>query len=246
MANEQQVALITGGGTGIGRETALKLAARGVDVAVNYSRSQADADKTVREIKNIGRRAMAVRADVSDDGSVRAMIEAVLSEFGRLDILVNNAGQTTFVPLHDLEALQDSHWDQAFSVNVKGAFYCARAAAPSLRAAKGVVVNIASIAGMTGRGSSIAYAASKAAMISLTKSLAFVLAPDVRVNAVAPGFVDSRWTEGQSDYRASALAGTPLGRLPGPEDPADVAVALALDFRHVTGQAIVVDGGATL
>src|SRR5690606_19196195 len=104
----------------------------------------------------------------------------------------------------------------------------------------------ASIAGMTGRGSSIAYAASKAAMISLTKSLAHVLAPDVRVNAVAPGFVDTRWTEGQDAFRASALAITPLGRLPGPDDPADVAVALALDFHHVTGQTIVVDGGATL
>ena len=151
-------------------------------------RSSESALATAQEVEAYGARAMTVRADVSDDDQVKAMIVEVIAQFGRLDVLVNNAGATTFVPLADLDALQKEHWRQAFRINVEGAFYCSRAAAPHLRqSGRGAIVNIASVAGITGRGSSIAYAASKAAMISLTKSLAQVLAPEVRVNAVAAG-----------------------------------------------------------
>src|SRR5699024_4779833 len=119
----------------------------------------------------------------------RAMVQATIEQLGRLDIVVNNAGTTTFIPHNDLEALKEEHWDQVMNVNVKGLFYTCRAAAPELKKNKGCIINITSVAGLTGGGSSIAYSASKAAAVSVTKSLARVLAPEVRVNGVAPGVV---------------------------------------------------------
>lgn len=247
MGSTHLVAIVTGGGTGIGKAVSKMLAARGVSVAINFSRSQRDAEATLEEIVQSGGDGCTIQADVTDDDAVRAMVKSVVEKYGRLDILINNAGATTFVPLHDLESLKKEHWEQAFTTNVEAAFNCSRAAAPHLKeSGRGAIVNVASVAGITGRGSSIAYAASKAAMISLTKSLARVLAPEVRVNAVAPGFVKTRWTAGRTAFEDDALRRTPLKRLAEPEDPAAVAVALALDFRQVTGETIVVDGGSIL
>jgi 3-oxoacyl-[acyl-carrier protein] reductase len=240
---QEKIALITGGGTGIGRAIALILARSGVHIALNFSRSEEDALKTCREIKELGVRCMTYQADVAQDAEVRLMVSQVVADFGKLDILVNNAGMTHFVEHTDLEGMKEEYWDDVMGVNVKGMFFCCRAAAPELKKSRGCIVNIASIAGLTGLGSSIAYAASKAAGISVTKSLARVLAPEVRVNAVAPGIVQTRWVEGKEDHIARLATGTPLGRVAGPEDIAEVVFSLIAQAGFVTGQTIVVDGG---
>lgn len=241
-----KVALVTGGGTGVGRATALRLAARGAAVAVNYSRSESEAEEVAALIRAEGGRALALRADVSDDAQVRLLIRRIQQAWGRLDLLVNNAGWTRFLDHRDLEAHTDEVWDRILAVNLKGAFYCARAAAPLLREhGDGAIVNVASVAGLTGGGSSIAYAASKAALLTMTRSLARALAPEVRVNAVAPGFLATRWTEGQDRRRDEAIARSALRRLAEPEDVADAILYLA-SARAVTGQTLVVDAGRSL
>lgn len=240
---KNKTALITGGGTGIGRAIALILAKSGVNIALNYSRSEEDAVRTCQEIEKLGVRSLAYKADVSKDTDVRAMVNQVVSDFGAIDILVNNAGMTHFVEHSDLEGMKDEYWDDIFGVNVKGMFFCCRAAADELRKRKGCIINITSIAGLTGLGSSIAYSASKAAATSVTKSLARVMAPEVRVNAVAPGIVQTRWVEGKEEHITRLAAGTPLGRVAGPEDIAEVVYALIAHAGFVTGQTIVVDGG---
>lgn len=240
---KDKTALITGGGTGIGRAVALKLAQSGVNIAINFSRSEQEAVKTCQDVKDIGVRCHIYKADVSKDAETRAMISQVISDFGKLDILVNNAGMTHFVEHANLEGMKEEYWDDILGLNVKGLFFCCRAAASELKKSRGCIVNIASIAGLTGLGSSIAYSASKAAAISVTKSLARVLAPEVRVNAVAPGIVQTRWVEGQEEHIARLAAGTPLGRIATPEDISEVVYSLVANAGFMTGQTIVVDGG---
>jgi len=240
-----KAALITGGGTGIGRAIGMTFAREGAAVGVNYSRSQEEAEATAEEIRALGARAIAIRADVSQETQARALVEKTAAEFGRLDLLVNNAGWTRFVDMRDLDGLAEDIWDRCMGVNVKGVFFCARAAAPHLRRQRGAIINITSIAGILGMGSSIAYCASKAAAICLTKSLARALAPEVLVNGIAPGFVDTRWTEGKDEFRERNRANTPLGRVARPEDVAEVALALATSAGFVTGQTVRVDGGLT-
>lgn len=238
-----KVAVITGGGTGIGRACALRLAREGAQVVINYSRSKADADATQQDIEALGRDAMVYCASVTDDDAVRAMMQATADRFGRIDVLINNAGMTYFVDLEDLEGLKDAYWFEIMDVNVVGLFRCARAAAPALKASKGCIVNIASVAGVTGMGSSIAYAASKAATISVTKSLARVLAPEVRVNGIAPGVVLTRWVDDHLDHVEKYGDATPLGRVATPEDVAEVAYSFIANAGLVTGQTLMVDGG---
>lgn len=241
-----RVAVITGGGTGIGRATALMLADRGANVVINYSRSAEDAEATVRELQQRGVRAVAHQADVAHDGAVRTMVDRTLQEFGRLDIVVNNAGRTHFVPLDDLEGMKEDLWDAIMDVNVKGAFFLSRAAASELKKHSGCIVNVASIAAFTGRGSCIAYAASKAALLSVTRSLAIALGPQVRVNAVAPGIVLSRWVAGQEEHVQRYSSGAPLGRAAEPEDVAEVVLSLIDRATLVTGQTWTVDGGISM
>jgi len=183
------------------------------------------------------------KADVSDEKAVVEMVDSTVAAFGRLDILVNNAGTTHFVPMSNLDGLEDAHWDRIMAVNVKGLFYCCRAAAPHLKKQKGVILNVTSVAGITGVGSSIAYAASKAAAISVTKSLARVLAPDVRVNSIAPGIVMTRWVEGHEDHVEKLSAQTPLERAATAEDVAELIYAYSHHADFITGQNIVIDGG---
>ncbi|HZK83108.1 MAG TPA: SDR family oxidoreductase [Desulfosporosinus sp.] len=239
-----RIALITGGGTGIGRAIALILARSGVHIALNFSRSEEDALKSCQEIQAIGVRCSIYKADVAQDTEVRLMVSQVVTDYGKLDILINNAGMTHFVEHTDLEGMKEEYWDDIMGVNVKGMFFCCRAVAGELKKSGGCIVNITSIAGLTGLGSSIAYAASKAAGISVTKSLARVLAPEVRVNAVAPGIVQTRWVEGKEDHIARLAAGTPLGRIAAPDDIAEVVFSLIAHAGFVTGQTIVVDGGS--
>ena len=247
MAASKKAALITGGGTGVGRAATLQLAARGFDVAINYSRSKEDAEATAAEAHEKGARAICMQCDVADDGQVRAMIERCKAEFGRLDVVVNNAGTTFFVKHTELEEMTEERWDRILAVNLKGPFFVSRAAIPLMRAGGGgAIVNVASVAGVAGSGSSIAYAASKGGLITMTKSMAKAFAPDIRVNAVCPGVIISRWLEGHEDMVEAALKITPLKRASTTDDIADVVVFLACDAGMMTGQALVVDGGRTM
>jgi 3-oxoacyl-[acyl-carrier protein] reductase len=246
VSNPAKVALVTGAATGIGRAVALRLAGQGLAVAVNYSRSQAEAEDTLAEVRRRGVPGILCRADVADDAAVRAMVARCAEELGGLDVLVNNAGTTRFIDHTDLEALTDEVWDEIFGVNLKGAFHACRAAAPLLQERSGAIVNVTSVAGLSGQGSSIPYAASKAALNSLTRSLARALAPRVRVNAVAPGPVLTRWLADHADAVERSVRATPLGRAATPEDIADTVVFLALGTSLMTGQVLVVDGGRTM
>jgi len=244
MTLQDRVALVTGGGTGIGRGIAKAFGQQGLKVVVNYSRSREAAEEVVSDIRAAGGTAQAIRASVSEDSEVRAMIDQIAREFGRLDILVNNAGWSTRIPHDKLEDLTDEVWDRTFDTNLRGTFYCVRAAVPMLRKQAGAaIVNIASVAGMTGLGSSMAYAASKGAMITLTKSLARSLAPQIRVNAIAPGFVRTRFAEWPQSAFDEGEAMTPLKRLATVEEIGALALHLAVDARSMTGEIIAVDGG---
>src|SRR5213593_537098 len=191
-----KAALVTGSATGIGRATALALARRGCHVVVNYTRSESEARTTVSDVEALGARALLHRCDVVDDEAVRAMVARCERELGRLDVLVNAAGTTHFAPFDDLEAITPEIWDRIFNVNVRGTFFATRAAAPLLkRSGHGAVVNLASVAGLRPAAQVIPYAASKAAIVNMTVSFARILAPKVRVNAVAPGWLEGRWME---------------------------------------------------
>ncbi len=246
------VAIVTGGGTGIGRAVCESLARAGVRaVVVNYSRSEADAAATARGLHGLGCEGYPHGADVADDSAVRSMVAETVARFGRLDVLVNNAGTTRFIPFPDLEAVTDEAWDQIVGVNLKGTFNCARAAAPELRRQRGAIVNVASIAGQRGVGSSIPYGVSKAGVIQMTRALASALAPEVRVNAISPGLVATRWFRGPfGEERAASQeqqtsARTPLRGVATPEHCAQAVLGLlAADF--VTGESLVVDGGLHL
>jgi len=244
MKLQDRVALVTGAGTGIGRGIAELFAQEGAKVAVNYSQSRDAAEEVVRGIRGAGGTAVAIGANVSKDSEVHAMVDRIAHEFGTLDILVNNAGWSTRIPHERLEDLTDEVWDRTFDTNLRGAFYCVRAAVPLLRKKDGAaIVNIASVAGMTGVGSSMAYAASKGAMITLTKSLARALAPTIRVNAIAPGFVRTRFADWPQSAFDEGEAITPLKRLATVEEIAALAWHLAVEAKSITGETIAVDGG---
>jgi 3-oxoacyl-[acyl-carrier protein] reductase len=247
-----KAALVTGSAAGIGRATALALARRGCHVVINYTRSEAEAEATVREVQALGARALLHRCDVSDDTGVRAMVGACERELGRLDVLVNAAGTTHFAPADDLEAITPEIWDRIFDVNVRGTFSATRAAAPLLkRSGNGAVVNLASIAGLRPAAQVIPYAASKAAIVNMTVSFARILAPEVRVNAVAPGWMEGRWMHNAlgADYdrlMERRAQRTPLGRVATPDDVAQTIVGLIADNDFVTGQTVVIDGGYSI
>jgi 3-oxoacyl-[acyl-carrier protein] reductase len=241
-----KVALVTGSATGAGRAIAIRFARNGYAVAVNYSRSEADARATLAEVQKLGVPGLLCKATVADDAQVRAMVEQCRKELGGIDVLVNNAGTTHFIPHSDLEAVTDEIWDEIFQVNLKGAYYACRAGMPLLKERKGAIVNVSSVAGLLGHGSSIPYSASKAAMNCMTQSLARAFAPEVRVNAVAPGPILTRWLEGHMDHVEKAIAQTPLKRAAAPDDIADVVYFLAAGTTLMTGQVVVVDGGRTM
>jgi 3-oxoacyl-[acyl-carrier protein] reductase len=248
MAQDRRVALVTGGSSGIGRAAVVALAEAGFDVAVNYSRSEQAARETAKLAQEKGAKTLLFRCDVSDDRSVRKMLAAVEQEFGRLDALVNNAGTTTRVKPKDFEAMTAEEWDRVFAVNVRGVFQVTRASAPLLRAARGSVVNTASIVGLRPGPQPLPYTASKAAVVSLTKLLALNLAPEIRVNAVAPGWVEGEWMvrmlgDKYDELIARRAKSTPLRRCATPEDVAEVIVSLLTSNRFVNGEVVVVDGG---
>ena len=246
---EGKAAIVTGGGTGVGRATVLALARRGCSVIVNYSRSAAEAEQTAAEAAALGVRAVPVQADVADDAACRRLVETAVRELGRLDVLVNNAGTTVFVPHANLDAITRDDWHRVLGVNLIGPFQLARAARAPLEASgAGAIVNVSSVAGIAGIGSSIPYCASKAGLNILTVTLARALAPRIRVNAVAPGFITGRWlAEGlgaaYEPVKKAMEARAPLARVCDPEDVAQVILALVADADMVTGQILPVEGG---
>jgi 3-oxoacyl-[acyl-carrier protein] reductase len=242
-----KVAIVTGGGTGMGKAISTLLAASGVSIAVNYSRSEADAVATAEELTAAGVEALPIRADVSVAADVAGLVEQTERQLGRVDILVNNAGYTRFVAMNDLDGMSEDEWDRIMDVNVKGIWLCTKAAAPAMRrAGGGSVVNISSIAGLKVAGSSMAYAVSKAAAIHLTRCLALALAPDVRVNSVAPGLVITRWWAHAGEERLSQMsASMPLQHSVTPEQVASTTLEL-LKNESITGQTIALDSGALL
>jgi len=246
MSLKDRVAVVTGGGTGIGRGISQSFAREGARVVVNYSRSRDDAEATVKCIRDAGGTAVAVAADVSQQSGATALMAAAETEFGRVDYLINNAGWSQRVPHDRMEDLTDEIWEHVFETNLHGAFYCVRAATPFLKKQPGAaIVNIASVAALMGQGSSMAYAASKGGMVTLTKSLARALAPGIRVNAVLPGFIRTRFASWPDSAFDEAEKITPLKHLGRVEDVADAVLFFAAHAMSTTGETLIVDGGAS-
>jgi 3-oxoacyl-[acyl-carrier protein] reductase len=244
-----KTALVTGGASGIGLATVELFARCGARVAVNHLAEDPRAPDVLARLKADGFAVLDAPGDVSHPDDCRRMVLTAIDRLGGLDILVNNAatpGTSKPIEFKDLEAMTEEFWNAIVSTNLVGPFRCTRAAAPALRASRGAVVSTASVAGLNVQGSSIAYGAAKAGLINMTRNLARALAPEVRVNAVAPGLVDSPWTSGWSaEFKATMIAKTPLGRMCTPADIADAILFLAAGSPMVTGHTLVVDGGVS-
>jgi len=240
-----KVAIITGASSGIGEATARELARRGWRVAINYAHDKVRAERVAAECGD----AVAVQADVSQDADCRRLARAVLDKWGAIDALVNNAGTTKVVPHDDLEGLTADDFQRIFALNVVAPFQMARACRAALKEARGAIVNVSSVASRLGTGSSVAYAASKAALETMTFSLARSLAPEVRVNAVAPGHTNTPWhpsvrgPERAAEVKKRYAAIAPLRAVSEAQDVADAIVWLITGARRVTGEVVYVDGG---
>lgn len=252
---EGMVVVVTGASTGLGRSIAVQTAEQGAKaVVINYARSADEAEETARQVEAHGAKAVLVQGDVASDEDCRK-IAAGAEPFGRIDALFNNAGTTTFAAHGNMDAVSADDFLRLYAVNVVGAFQMVRACRALLEAGErpGAVVNTASIAGVTGIGSSVPYAASKGALTTMTLSLARALAPKIRVNAVCPGFIDTPWfgkglgEDAAARVRANAAASTPLQAASGPDDIAAATIFLASPAsRHVTGETLLVDAGSHL
>ncbi len=239
--------MVTGGGTGMGRAICELFALEGARALVNYSESREAAGEVATRIRESGGDAIAFRANVAIDAEVRAMMAAAIERWGRIDVLVNNAGWSRVTPHQNLDDLTDEIWDRTLNTNLRGAFYCSRAAAPHLRKQPGsAIVNIASVAADTGAGSTIVYAASKAGLISMTKSFARVLAPEVRVNALAPGMVHTRFAGWPEEVFPAGAEKSPLKRIATVQEVAAAALFLAADATAITGETLRIDSGLTV
>ena len=250
--SERKTAIITGSGTGVGAATALLLAQRGYDVLINYSKSSDEAKQSQAACEQAGADTLLLRGDVSQDADCKAMVQAALKRFNRIDALVNNAGISLFGQASAWDALDAEAFQRIFGVNALGTFQMVRACAPHLKATQGCVVNVSSIAGSLGIGSSVPYIASKGAVNAMTLHLARTLAPEIRVNAVCPGLITSRWftdgigKEGYEKVKAAVEQSAPLGRASTPEDVAQAIVWLVDGARTVTGELLHLDGGMHL
>ena len=242
-----KVCIVTGSSAGVGAATALSLARLGASVVINYSRSVGPAEAVAAQCREAGADVLVVRADVARDEDCRALAAAAMQRWGRIDLLVNNAGTTKFVALQNLAGLSAEDFHSIYSVNTIGVFQMVRACEAALRASRGAVVNVSSIAGQDGMGSSIAYMASKGALNAMTIALARALGPEVRVNAVLPGFIETEWLRnGLGDGYQKAYDGyramSALEAVMSPEDVADAIVGVAA-MAKVTGQLLRVDAG---
>jgi len=249
---EGKAAIVTGAGTGVGQQTAIRLAEQGCSVLVNYQNSREGAEQTATECEKRGVKALAVRADVSQDKDCRAMVAEAEKAFDRLDVLINNAGYTKFVAHDNLDGLDPEDWQKILNVNLMGPFLCARAARSLLEAGDGgEIVMTSSVAGLVGMGSSIAYCASKAGLNNLTVTLARALAPKIRVNAIAPGFIDGKWLkegfgEAYENIRDAMIERTPLRRVATTETVAEGILSILMGPDLMTGHIIPHEGGALI
>lgn len=249
----RKVAIVTGSATGVGAATALMLAAQGYDVVINYSRSVQEAQASEAACRGAGADTLLVLADVAQDAQCRAMVQAAVARWGRIDALVNNAGVSSFSGAGNWDAVDTQSFERLLGVNTIGAFQMVRACAPHLRASgDGAIVNVSSIAGVLGIGSAIPYIASKGALNALTLHLAREMAPEVRVNAVCPGMITTRWFVdglGQAAFdaiKSSVEKAAPLGRACTAEDVAEAVVWLVAGARTVTGELVLLDSGIHL
>jgi 3-oxoacyl-[acyl-carrier protein] reductase len=247
------VCIVTGSATGIGAACVVDLAKKGCNVVINYTKSETDAQATAAECEKHGVGVLLVQANVAVDADCQRMAQAALDKWGRIDGLVNNAGTTKVAFNHaDLNALSAQDFHDVYAVNVVGSFQMIRAVEPSMRKqGRGAIVNVSSIAGVMGVGTSVAYAASKGALNTMTMSLARVLGPQISVNAVCPGFVETRWLKGAlgdkyEDRRSKVAGANPLGKTSTPEDISSAIVWLLEGADLVTGEFIIIDGGAHL
>lgn len=245
-----KTALVTGSASGIGLATAAMLGRNGARVAVNFLADDPRGKEAVAKLKAKGLKAIEAPGNVGDAADCKRMVKKAIDDLGRLDLLVSNAGTPGTrrkIEPHELDLITEDLWNTLLQVNLLGVFRCAKAAAPALKAAHGAIVNTASIAGVGRAGSSLSYSATKAGVVSLTQNLARGLGPEVRVNAVAPGAVDSSWmVEWTEEQRRSSIEGATLKRRCTPDDIAEVIVFLGFGAAMVTGQTIIIDGGLTL
>ena len=253
MVIEGGVFIVTGSATGLGAAVARRLSSKGSKVIINYTKSEAEAKATVEACEKLGGETLLCRADVSIDDDCRRMAAEAIERFGRIDGLVNNAGQSKIAPHADLEALSSHDFLRIFAVNVVGPYQMVRAVTPHMKQqGKGSIVNISSISAMTGSGSSIAYAVSKGALNTMTLSLARALAPEIRVNAVCPGAMQTRWWRdglGEEKYQSfieNYAKTAPLKAAGDPEIVAEPVVWLLEGAEQVTGETIMVDSGTHL
>lgn len=242
-----KIAVVTGSSKGIGAAIALGFAGAGADIAVNYNRDQAGAEEIVRRIGELGRKAIAYRADVSAAGEVEGMMESIIRDFGRIDILVNNAGITRDTLL---VRMKEEDWDRVIDTNLKSMFLCTKVVAKAMmKQRSGKIINITSVIGLIGNPGQANYAAAKAGVIGFTQTVAKELGSrGIHVNAIAPGFIVSQMTEQlPEDVKNKLLDSIPLGRFGKPEDVADLALFLASDQSdYITGQVFHVDGGMVM
>jgi 3-oxoacyl-[acyl-carrier protein] reductase len=245
-----KTALVTGAASGIGLATVEMFAKAGATVALNHLPDDPRGAEQIERLKGLGYKIVAAPGNVATPVEAETMVGRAIDALGRLDFLFNNAGTPATpvpIPFAELDRLTEGFWQSILNTNLIGPFRCAHAAVPALRAAKGAICSTASIAGVQGSGSSIPYAASKAGIINLTRSLARALAPDIRVNAVAPGFVESPWNKDwPADRKTVAIERTPMQRACTPEDIAETVFFLCAGTSMITGQTIIVDGGLTL
>ena len=249
----KKVAIITGSATGVGAATAILLAEKGCNVVINYTRSKDEAMETAKQAEKLGAETIVIQADVSKDDECQAMVSEAIKKWGQIDYLVNNAGQTKFNPFENLDGLTINDFQSIYAVNVVGAYQMIKAVVPHMKkAGSGAIVNDSSLAGINSVGSSIAYVTSKAALNAMTKSLAHVLGPEIRINAVAPGPIKTRWLKGgMSDEAYESLieqaeTNLPLKKVASAEDVAEVLVWFLEGAPLITGEILIVDSGAHL
>ncbi len=248
----RKVAIVTGSATGVGAATALMLAARGYNLVINYSRSEAEARASQAACVEAGADTLLVQGDVSVDADCQALVKAAVARWGRVDALVNNAGVTTFTGAANWDVLDAATFQHIFGVNAMGAFFMVRACVAHLKSTQGCIVNVSSVAGALGIGSSVPYIASKGAVNSLTLYLARSLAPEIRVNAVCPGLITTRWfvdgigQDGFEKVKGLYEQSVPLGRASTAEDVAEAVVWLVDGAKTVTGELILLDSGLHL